>query len=231
MDNQRKQPNKRKYKYYEILHVRKNASQEEIRRAYRKLAFENFPDRNPNPNANDMAKLINQANEVLGNPKARAEYDASPAECPDCYTHEVIQTVEAIFRCRHCGCKFDISPTSKIANEVEGSTRYSLTKEKCPGCGKNLFWDAELALWRCQTKNCRRIYTFKDLHGEPRPGTETEETEIRDKLKEWFQKEEALKRSQERQDLIIVAAILGVLFFIFIVLYTMRDQLSGLFRK
>ena len=129
LDNQRSQPSKRKYKYYEILRIRRDASQEEIRRAYRELAKDCHPDVNRAADANEKFKLINQAYSVLGDLKNRADYDASSAECPDCYTHEVVRAVEFIFRCRHCGRKFDVSPVSNIIKEVEGSTRYTLSKE------------------------------------------------------------------------------------------------------
>jgi len=61
--------------YYDILGVSKNASKEEIKKAYRKLALEWHPDRNKSSNANDKFKEINEAYEVLADPKKKATYD------------------------------------------------------------------------------------------------------------------------------------------------------------
>ncbi len=62
--------------YYQILGVGRNASAEEIKRAYRKLAMQYHPDRNPgNQQAEERFKEINEANEVLSDPKKRVHYD------------------------------------------------------------------------------------------------------------------------------------------------------------
>ncbi len=62
--------------YYKILGVSKNASDAEIKKAYRKLARKYHPDVNPNDKeAEKKFKEINEANEVLGNPENRKKYD------------------------------------------------------------------------------------------------------------------------------------------------------------
>lgn len=62
--------------YYKILGVERKAAQEDIKKAYRKLAMKYHPDRNPgNKAAEDKFKEINEANEVLGDPEKRARYD------------------------------------------------------------------------------------------------------------------------------------------------------------
>lgn len=62
--------------YYKVLGVDKNASQEDIKKAYRKLARKYHPDLNPNDQeANKMFQQINEANEALSDPEKRKKYD------------------------------------------------------------------------------------------------------------------------------------------------------------
>ena len=62
--------------YYKILRVDKNASQDDVKKAFRKLARKYHPDLNPNdPSAKDKFQEINEANEVLSDPEKRKKYD------------------------------------------------------------------------------------------------------------------------------------------------------------
>ena len=62
--------------YYEILGLTFNATYEEIRTAYRKLAFDLHPDRNPTAEAAAQFQEVMQAYTVLINSESRAQYDA-----------------------------------------------------------------------------------------------------------------------------------------------------------
>jgi molecular chaperone DnaJ len=62
--------------YYQILGVSREASDEEIKKAYRKLVFEHHPDRNPDsPQAEEKIREINSAYEVISDAEKRRSYD------------------------------------------------------------------------------------------------------------------------------------------------------------
>jgi curved DNA-binding protein len=66
--------------FYEVLGVPRNASQEEIQRAYRKLARQYHPDVNKDPGAEERFKDISEAYDVLRDPNTRRRYDAFGAD-------------------------------------------------------------------------------------------------------------------------------------------------------
>jgi molecular chaperone DnaJ len=61
--------------YYEVLGVQKNASKDEIKDAYRKLAMQFHPDRNKSPEAEEKFKEISEAYAVLSDDEKRQQYD------------------------------------------------------------------------------------------------------------------------------------------------------------
>ena len=66
--------------YYDILGVKKTASQDEIKKAYRKLARKYHPDANPDdPKAEEKFKEVSSAYEVLSDAEKRKMYDAGPS--------------------------------------------------------------------------------------------------------------------------------------------------------
>jgi len=66
----------KKRDYYEVLGIAQNAAEEEIKRAYRKLAVKFHPDKNPDdPHAEEKFKELGEAYDVLMDPNKRAAYD------------------------------------------------------------------------------------------------------------------------------------------------------------
>ena len=62
--------------YYQVLGVSRDASDEDIKKAYRKLVFEHHPDRNPHKaEAEVRIREINAAYEIIGDPENRGSYD------------------------------------------------------------------------------------------------------------------------------------------------------------
>ncbi len=65
--------------HYEALGVPQDATQDEIKKAYRRLARELHPDVNPDPTAAERFKSVTHAYEVLSDPQSRAQYDSGGA--------------------------------------------------------------------------------------------------------------------------------------------------------
>jgi molecular chaperone DnaJ len=61
--------------YYEVLGIDRNATDEEIRKAFRKLAFKYHPDHNHDDKSGEKFKEVNEAYEVLSDPEKRSAYD------------------------------------------------------------------------------------------------------------------------------------------------------------
>uniref|UniRef100_A0A8B9E8T4 DnaJ homolog subfamily B member 9 n=1 Tax=Anser cygnoides TaxID=8845 RepID=A0A8B9E8T4_ANSCY len=68
--------------YYKILGIQSGANEDEIKKAYRKMALKYHPDKNKDPNAEEKFKEIAEAYDVLSDPKKRAVYDQYGEEGP-----------------------------------------------------------------------------------------------------------------------------------------------------
>ena len=67
--------------YYEILGVSKNATKEQIKDAYRKLALQYHPDRNKSSGAEEKFKEISEAYAILSDDEKRKQFDTFGREC------------------------------------------------------------------------------------------------------------------------------------------------------
>ncbi|MEO8908128.1 MAG: DnaJ domain-containing protein, partial [Microbacteriaceae bacterium] len=66
--------------HYEALGVDRNATPDEIKKAYRRLARELHPDVNPSPEASERFKSVTHAYDVLSDPQQREQYDLGPQQ-------------------------------------------------------------------------------------------------------------------------------------------------------
>ena len=83
--------------YYEILNLNRNATTEEIREAYRKLAFKYHPDRNKESDTNERFLEISEAYEIL---KDSMAYLSENPKTMDPMTEQAYQFYEALHRGR-----------------------------------------------------------------------------------------------------------------------------------
>jgi molecular chaperone DnaJ len=129
--------------YYKVLNVSQNASKEEIKRAYRKLALKYHPDRNESPDAEEHFKEISEAYAVLSDDEKRMQYDRFGHEgISGRYTWDDIfrgADFESIFR----GMGFGFGGFDTIFDMFFGGrTR----RRHSPRKGRDLRYDLELTL-------------------------------------------------------------------------------------
>ncbi|MDH5811143.1 MAG: molecular chaperone DnaJ [Candidatus Methanomethylicaceae archaeon] len=131
--------------YYEILGVPRNATKEQIKDAYRRLAMQYHPDRNKSPDAEEKFKEISEAYAVLSDDEKRRQYDLlGRADFGQYYTQEDIfrgADFESIFR--EMGFGFDIGDLFNMFFGGEfGRRAYARQVVR----GRDLTYDLEISL-------------------------------------------------------------------------------------
>ncbi len=124
--------------YYEVLGVEKNAAEEDIKKAYRRLAVKYHPDKNPDDKtAEERFKELGEAYEVLCDPQKRAAYDQYGHDAFDrragAYGRSGFHDPFEIFR--------DVFGGGSILDELFGGGRPDPTQ---PQRGENLRYDMEI---------------------------------------------------------------------------------------
>ena len=136
--------------YYELLGVARNATDEEIKKAFRKLAFKYHPDHNRNDGAGEKFKEVNEAYEVLSDSEKRSTYDRFGHSGTDGFSGRGFEGFDFggfgdIFEAFFGGA----TTTTRQAPQHGADLHYTMTitfEEAAFGCEK------EIELWR--TENC-----------------------------------------------------------------------------
>lgn len=134
--------------YYRILGLPTDASAEDVKRAYRRLAKELHPDRHPNaPDATAKFQALNEAHAVLSDLEARARYDAA---CISAETrNEPRQSIDPV-TCSSCGA---VSAQPRyvifwyVTSLIVVTSRRTMQGVFCPSCAPKKAFQASAITW------------------------------------------------------------------------------------
>lgn len=159
--------------YYTILGVPRDADDQAIKRAFRKLAFEYHPDRNKAPGAEDRFKEISEAYAVLSDPQKRAAFDAGEAQGASVSAAEdIFSNID--FRDLFSGLGFDFAGAGRFDNFMRQRRRGRATR------GANLEAELDISLQRVATGGAESLHLRRPAactacHGTgAQPGTQPE---------------------------------------------------------
>lgn len=146
--------------YYEVLGVSRDATTEEIKKAYRKLALQYHPDRNPgDKTAEEKFKEIGEAYEVLSDPEKRAAYDQyghaafDPRARVGTHTYGPFHDPFEIFR------EVFGSGVESVFDDIFGIGRFDPTR---PQQGEDLRYDLEISFEEA-ARGCEKEITIRRL--------------------------------------------------------------------
>ena len=159
--------------YYTILGVPRDADDQTIKRAFRKLAFEYHPDRNKAPGAEDRFKEISEAYAVLSDPDKRAAFDAGEAQGASVSaSDDIFSNID--FRDLFSGLGFDFAGAGRFDQFMRQRRRGRASR------GANLEAELTITLERVatggeETLHLRRPTACPACHGTgAQPGTQPE---------------------------------------------------------
>jgi molecular chaperone DnaJ len=139
--------------YYEILGVSKNATQDEIKSAYRKLALQYHPDRNKSPEAEGKFREMSEAYAILADQEKRRQYDAEGKEG----VYQKYGQQEDIFRGADFSDVFREDPGSGGADDLFSQLFGGGRTREGPRRGADLSYHLRLRLEDVVSKSTREI--------------------------------------------------------------------------
>ncbi len=138
--------------YYQILGVERSASKEEIKRAYRRLAKEWHPDVNPDPQASERFREINEAYHILSDEQKREEYDRILQSGDEKRYRDFMEYIQDFLESIWQGMRK--APKPKRGQDIRLKLELSL-EESALGCEKEIEYDRWVDCPDCEGKGYR----------------------------------------------------------------------------